>query len=35
MRIIAELSEEVRMMYRGELDSLVGTYLQVLVQGRS
>ena len=34
MRIIAELSEEVRMMYRGELDSLVGTYLQVLVQGR-
>ena len=34
LRIIAELSEEVRSMYRGELDSLVGTYLQVLVQGR-
>ncbi|CAG9330504.1 unnamed protein product [Blepharisma stoltei] len=34
LKIIAELSDEIKKMYRNELDSVVAAYLQTLVQGR-
>lgn len=35
MKVVAELSDEIRKLYRNELDSIVSTYLQALVSSRS
>ena len=35
MKVVAELSEEIRKLYRSELDGIVSTYLQTLVSSRS
>lgn len=35
MKVVAELSDEIRKLYRNELDGIVSTYLQALVSSRS
>jgi hypothetical protein len=35
MKVVAELAEEIRKLYRNELDGIVSTYLQALVSARS
>lgn len=34
MKVVAELSDEIRKLYRNELDGIVSAYLQTLVSGR-
>ncbi|OMJ88672.1 hypothetical protein SteCoe_9376 [Stentor coeruleus] len=34
MKVIADLSDEIRKLYRNELDSIVSAYLQALISGR-
>jgi hypothetical protein len=32
LKVVAELGEEIKKLYRNELDSIVGAYIQTLVQ---
>ena len=34
MKVVAELSEEIKKLYRNELDGIVSAYLQTLISGR-